>query len=127
MTSILTQRAYLHTHQIAAYIKEKFKVEYTISGLNKWLHKHNFSYKKPKGVPNKFDEEKQALFISEYEEMKSTLAADEVLLLMDAVHPTKATKITAGWIKKGEDKAIKTTGSRSRIRGKLFSNDPFSY
>ena len=47
--------------------------------------------------------------------MKSTIAADEVLLLMDAFHPTQATKRTAGWIKKGEDKAIKTTGSRSRI------------
>ncbi len=34
---------------------------------------------------------------------------------MDAVHPTQATKITAGWIRTGEDKAIKTTGSRSRI------------
>ena len=43
------------------------------------------------------------------------LAPDEVLLFMDAVHPTQATKITAGWIRKGDDKAIKTTGSRSRI------------
>ena len=31
-----------------------------MSGFNKWLHQHNFSYKKPKGVPHKFDEEKQA-------------------------------------------------------------------
>jgi transposase len=34
---------------------------------------------------------------------------------MDAVHPTQATKITAGWIRKGEDKVIKRTGSRSRL------------
>ncbi len=34
---------------------------------------------------------------------------------MDAVHPTTATKITADWIRKGEDKAIKTTDSHSRI------------
>jgi hypothetical protein len=34
---------------------------------------------------------------------------------MDAVHPTQATKITAGWIKTGSAKAIKTTGSRTRI------------
>ncbi len=106
---------YLHTHQIAAYIKETFSTSYTISGLNKWLHQHKFSYKKPKGVPHKFDEEKQAEFIAFYEELKSTLAPDERLLFMDAVHPTQATKITAGWIRKGDDKAIKTTGSRSRI------------
>ena len=34
---------------------------------------------------------------------------------MDAVHPTQATKITAGWIKKGTDKPINTTGSRTRL------------
>jgi len=27
----------------------------------------------------------------------------------------KKIKLTAGWIRKGEDKALKTTGSRSRI------------
>ena len=111
----LSDVTYLHAHQILAYIKEKYAVTYKISGLNKWLHKHNFSYKKPKGVPHKFDEEKQAEFIVYYEQLKSTLGADEHLLFMDAVHPTQATKITAGWIRTGEDKAIKTTGSRSRI------------
>jgi len=34
---------------------------------------------------------------------------------MDAVHPTQATKITSGWIRKGVDKLIKTTGSRTRL------------
>jgi transposase len=37
------------------------------------------------------------------------------LLFMDAVHPTQATKITSGWIKKGVDKPIETTGSRTRL------------
>ena len=111
----LSDVTYLHTHQIVAHIKEKYGVTYQISGFNKWLHQHNFSYKKPKGVPHKFDEDKQTEFIAKYEQLKSMLAPDERLLFMDAVHPTQATKITAGWIKKGEDKAIKTTGSRSRI------------
>ncbi len=106
---------YLHTHQIVAHIKERYGITYQISGFNKWLHQHNFSYKKPKGVPHKFNEEKQAEFIAKYKQLKSMLAHDERLLFMDAVHPTQATKITAGWIRKGEDKAIKTTGSRSRI------------
>jgi transposase len=35
--------------------KETFEVEYTVSGLNKWLHQHQFSYKQPKGVPHKFN------------------------------------------------------------------------
>ena len=106
---------YLHAHQILAHIEKTYAVTYKTSGLNKWLHQHNFSYKKPKGVPHKFDAQKQAEFITYYKRLKSGLLADERLLFMDAVHPTQATKITAGWIRKGEDKAIKTTGSRSRI------------
>jgi transposase len=86
---------YLHTHQIAAYIKETFKVQYTVLGLNKWLHQHQFSYKQPKGVPHKFDVDKQAAFIEYYEQLKVSLNESESLLFMDAVHPTQATKITA--------------------------------
>jgi len=111
----LCEFTYLHTHQIVGYIKKTFGVEYTVSGLNKWLHQHKFSYKKPKGVPHKFDEEKQAAFIEYYNELKTSLSKDEPLLFMDAVHPTQATKITAGWIKKGVDKPIETTGSRTRL------------
>jgi len=111
----LCEITYLHTHQIVGYIKKTFGVEYTVSGLNKWLHQHKFSYKKPKGVPHKFDEEKQAAFIEYYNELKASLSKDEPLLFMDAVHPTQATKITAGWIKKGVDKPIETTGSRTRL------------
>ncbi len=106
---------YLHAHQILVYIQEHFDVKFTVSGLNKWLHQHKFSYKKPKGVPHKFDVEKQADFIEYYEDLKTSLKPDEPLLFMDAVHPTQATKITAGWIRTGEDKSIETTGSRTRL------------
>ncbi len=61
---------------------------YKISGLNKWLHQHKFSYKKPKGVPHKFDEAKQAEFITYYKQLKLALSSDERLLFMDTVHPT---------------------------------------
>ena len=111
----LCENTYLHTHQIVAYIKKTLGVEYTVSGLNKWLHQHDFSYKKPKVVPHKFEVEKQVAFIDYYEILKASLSNDEPLLFMDAVHPTQATKITAGWIKKGTDKPIETTGSRTRL------------
>lgn len=75
--------------------------------MNKWLHQHNFSYKPPKGAPHKFDEEKQAEFITFYKQIKSMLSSDERLLFIYAVHPTQATKTTAGWIRKDKDKAVK--------------------
>ena len=43
------------------------------------------------------------------------MADDEVLLFMDAVHPTQATKVAFGWIRTGVDKIIETTGSRTRL------------
>ena len=56
-----------------------------------------------------------ACLVEHYDSLKAELPEDEVLLFMDAVHPTMTTKISSGWIKKGVDKAINTTGSRSRL------------
>lgn len=111
----LCEHTYAHTHQIVAYIAHRWGVSYTVSGLTKWLHAHGFTYKKPKGVPHKADAQKQAEFVEHYEALKSTLGQDEVLLFMDAVHPTQATKISSGWIRVGVDKVINTTGSRTRL------------
>ncbi len=36
---------------------------------------------------------------------------------MDAVHPTMATKVSCGWIKKGVGKPIEQTASRTRVNG----------
>jgi len=51
----LEENLYHHNHQIVAFIKETFDVEFTLSGLHKWLHRNNFSYKKPNGLPYKVD------------------------------------------------------------------------
>ena len=112
--SHITAHTYCHAHQISKYIWETCEVRFSISGLNKWLHQKGFSYKQPKGVPHKFDEVKQANFIEQYDRLKSSVG-DEPILFMDAMHPTQATKVSCGWIKKGTDKSIKTTGSRTRL------------
>tara|TARA_B110000881_G_C18492777_1_gene472713 strand:+ start:17 stop:1090 length:1074 start_codon:yes stop_codon:yes gene_type:complete len=111
----LTDVTYFHTHQICTYIETTFSIKYSVPGLNKWLHNNGFSYKQPKGVPHKFDTEKQDAFIAKYEALKATLTDDDILLFMDAVHPTQATKVTSGWIRTGIDKTIETTGSRTRL------------
>lgn len=111
----LTATTYLQTHQIVAYVAKQHSVQYTVSGMNKWLHQNHFSYKQPKSVPHKFDAKKQLEFVQAYEQLKSEAKADEPIVFMDAVHPTQATKITSGWIRKGMDKPIETTGSRTRL------------
>jgi hypothetical protein len=42
-----------------------------VAGMHKWLHKNGFSYKKPKGVPHKFDAAKQQCFVEQYKELKA--------------------------------------------------------
>jgi hypothetical protein len=54
-------------------------------------------------------------YLGEEQTRKTSLNTDELLLFMDAVHPTQATQVTAGWIRKGVDKSIETTGSRTRL------------
>jgi len=66
----LMLNTYRCTYEIIEYIWKTHEVRFYISGLNKWLHQHNFSYKYPKGEPHKFDEEKQVDFIDKYTELK---------------------------------------------------------
>jgi transposase len=114
LVAYLSENTYHYNYQIVEHIKQTYDVNFSVSGLNKWLHQHGFSYKQPKGVPHKFDEEKQAAFIAHYEQLKADLG-DEPILFMDATHPTQATKVSCGWIRTGEDKPVKTTGSRTRL------------
>lgn len=118
----LTEHTYPTTKAIRAYVYKTYGVTYSHQGMYEWLKRNGFSYKKPKGVPRKACPEKQAQFIEHYEElmkkvMRNESADEEVVYFLDSVHPTMATKISYGWIKKGHEnnKQIQTTGSRTRV------------
>ena len=111
----LEEYTYTKVYEICDYVEKKYGIKYTVTGMTSWLDQQGFSYKKPKGTPKKADKEKQKEFIKKYEEMKKTIPADEQILFADAVHPTMATKISYGWIRKGTDKLIPTTASRTRM------------
>lgn len=115
LTSHLEDNTYLKVTQICAYVEDKYGVSYTVAGMTSWLHEHGFSYKKPKGTPAKADPEQQAAFIEYYEKLLNSLPQDEPIEFADAVHPTMATRITYGWMRKGKDKRIETTASRTRL------------
>lgn len=106
---------YTKVHDICVYAAHTFQVQYTVSGMTKWLKEQSFRYKKPKGMPAKADAQKQEAFIEAYLNLVADTPQDEPILFMDSVHPTMATKITHGWIKKGQDKPIATTASRTRV------------
>jgi transposase len=106
---------YTRVIDICAYVFKATGIHYTVSGMTKWLQEHGFSYKQPKVVPAKADIQKQEEFIEKYLQLQEKTPADEPIVFMDAVHPTMATKISHGWIKKGQDKPIAQTASRTRV------------
>jgi transposase len=111
----LTKNTYRTTQEIIAYISDTYGISYSVPGMNKWLHRNGFSYKKPKGYPYKTSKEQQEQFVSAYNELKATIQAEDGILFMDSCHPSIATKISYGWIKKGQSKPIETTTSRTRL------------
>jgi transposase len=115
LESHLEDTTYTRVMDICAYIEKKYGIRYTVSGLTKWLHKHNFSYKEPKRVPAKADVKKQEEFIEKYIALVLDTPSNEPILFMDSAHPTMATKVVCGWIRKGVDKPIAQTASRTRV------------
>ena len=115
LESHLEETTYTRVIDICAYIEKTYGVRYTVSGLTKWLHQHRFSYKHPKTVPAKADIAKQEEFIEKYIGLVADTPANEPILFMDAAHPTMATKVVCGWIRKGVDKPIAQTASRTRV------------
>lgn len=111
----LQEKTYVDVADICAYVASTFNVLYTVSGMTKWLKKHSFSYKHPKAVPAKANPKMQEEFVKKYLKLVSETPADEPILFIDSAHPTMATKVACGWIKKGEDKPIAQTASRTRV------------
>ncbi|KDL89531.1 insertion element iso-IS1n protein insB [Klebsiella variicola] len=99
---------------VITLVEEWWNIRYTIPGMNKWLHRNGFSYKKPVGVPHKYSAERQQAFTESYEKLKEE-AGDAPILFIDGVHPTQGTKLAYGWMLKGRKTAVETTGSRTRL------------
>lgn len=111
----LEQTTYVKACEICVYVQATYGVFYSRPGMTAWLHAHGFSYKAPKGTPAKADPEKQAAFIKAYDQLLRAIPEDEPVEFGDAVHPTMATKVSFGWIRKGQNKPIPTTASRTRM------------
>lgn len=111
----LESYTYTKVKDISNYISKTYRIKYSNSGLTKWLQENGFRYKKPKGIPGKIDFEAQKAFICKYREMERNLKKDEEIIFLDSCHPSQSTKLSYGWIKKGKDKQIETTASRTRL------------
>ncbi len=104
------------TRQVGAFIEKEFGCVYeSRSGLIALLHRLGLDYHKPEIIPRKLDEDKQKAFIAAYENLLNSMADDEAVLFVDAVHPTHAARPAGCWAPRGEKLAIEQTSGRQRI------------
>lgn len=111
----LENTMYLTAKEICAYVKKTFKVKYKPKGMTSLLHQLGFTYKKPKHIPGKADIEAQKEFIKKYRKIKKNKASEDKIYFMDGVHPLHNSQPAYGWIKKGQEMALKANTGRQRI------------
>ena len=111
----LHKHTYLYVKDIIAYVQSIVGVSYTVPGMQNWLKRHGFSYKKPAIVPGKANEQQQQEWLVKYEKLKQNLPENETICFMDGVHPTHNVQPAYGWIKKGIRKEIPANSGRSRL------------
>lgn len=115
LTEHLDRQVYQRVDAICDYVARNFSQEYSVSGMTRWLHRHGFSYKKPRVIPGKLDQERQALFIERYYSILNQMNDDEQLYFTDAVHPEHRVTPACGWIRKKDTKYIKTNAKNKRL------------
>ena len=111
----LENTIHLTTQSVIDYVKSQFGISYTQSGMRDLLHRLGYEYKKPKLVPGNPDEQAQEIFAQQYETFMQEKPADTEVLFMDAVHPEHNAMAAYGWIKRGQQRKIKTNSGRQRL------------
>lgn len=115
LSDCLQKVTYLHVKKVCEYVKAKYEIVYSISGMTFWLKENGFIYKQPIKVPGRLSPEKQENFIESYSTLKANLSEHEEIYFMDAVHPQFQSQAVCGWIKKGEVKTLPTTSDQYRM------------
>lgn len=97
------------------YIWKTFAEKYTVRGVTELLKRLDYVYKKPKIIPGKANAEAQEAFIKKYEKLRRKMEPNDKILFADGVHPQHNTIVAYGWIKKGQEKEIKSNSGRQRL------------
>jgi transposase len=111
----LQEVTYQRVKDIVQYVEEMLEVEYTISGMTDLLKALGYSYKKPTKEPKQIDVQAQLAFIKAYKKLRKNLGKDDSIYFMDATHPQHTSLAGYGWIKRGQEKALKTNPIPNRL------------
>lgn len=111
----LEETLYQNVAAIVSYVRATYAVEYSVSGMTELLHRLGFVYKKPKLVPGKADADAQRDFLELYDKLKKDKGLDDPVYFMDGTHPQHNAIAAYGWIKRGQDKEVRSNTGRQRV------------
>jgi transposase len=108
---------YTDTKQVINYIKEKFGVEYSGSGVTDLLHRIGYCYKKTTQVPCEAKGDLQIAFLEEQlpKILDEAKKGEAVVYYSDGVHPTHNTRSTYVWTEKGVKREQPSVSGRDRV------------
>lgn len=115
LDSFIENGTFSDTKPIISYIKTRFNIVYSASGIRKLLERLGFSYKEKVALPSKLDTAKQEEFVKQYERIESTLTDKCAVFFMDAVHPQHNTHTLKAWLRKGKPSFVLTNSGRNRL------------
>ena len=112
----LQQELHSSAASVARWVKARFGVNYTDSGMTALLHRLGYRYKKPKLLPGKAPApEVQEDFVASYKKLKENKGEHDAILFMDATHPQHNPVLSGGWIKRGRCFPLKSNTGRRRL------------
>ena len=111
----LETQTYLTVEAIVEHVKQVYNVHYFISGMRQLLHRLKFVYKKAKTIPGKANAELHKAYLKMLEEILKDKGEHDAHFYLDGVDPQHNTQLAYGWIKKGQDKVVKSNSGRQRI------------
>ena len=104
------------TKQVRAYIKEQFRVTYTIEAVRVLLHKQGLKHLRPKTQPgNPPSEAEQREFVTTYEAMKAEAEPGTTFLFLDAMHLVHQNEPGYCWGDPKNPPVIPTNSGRKRL------------
>ena len=115
LSAHLELQTYLTVEAIVEYVKFVYHIHYSMSGMRQLLHRLKFVYKKAKTIPGKANAELQKAYLGLLEEVLKNKSEDDAHYYLDGVHPQHNTQLAYGWIKKGQDRVVKSNSGRQRI------------
>jgi transposase len=121
-TFVMSQvRQYLRTFKVSdkkeiqSFLSLSVSVDYSISGLQKLLHRIGFSYQTIHKLPGKCPVDAQKEWVKNFEHKLATKLPNEVILFVDSVHPSHNTKYSKIWTQKGKPRYIESNTGRDRL------------